>query len=58
MESTGEFFEWEESLNIADVLIAIRDNMHLERVSNDSSDMSSTSYVDNENEDDEENEDT
>jgi len=55
-EATGDLFSWNENCNIADVLIAIRENMHLESVSNDSGDMSS-SYSDNE-ENEEDKEDT
>jgi len=60
METTGDYFSWNENCNIADVLIAIRENMHLESVSNESGDMSSTSYVNNDSEGDEndENDDT
>jgi len=64
LESTGEYFSWNEKCNIADVLVAIRENMHLESVSNDSADMSSSSYLrnndgdDNNNEDDENDDET
>jgi len=44
-ETIGTYFTWDENLNIADVLIAIRENMHLESVCNDSSSLSGN-YVD------------
>lgn len=45
-ESTGEHFAWNEKLNIADVLVSLRENMHLESVSNESADLPSIAYKD------------
>jgi len=45
-ESTGDFFAWNEKLNIADILVSLRENMHLETISNESADLPSTAYKD------------
>lgn len=55
-EGIGERFAWNESKNIADVLVAIRENMHLESVSNESADLPSTAYRDASDDEDEEDE--
>jgi len=49
-ESTGEHFQWNEKQNIADILVSIRENMHLETVSNESADLPSTPYKDTDDE--------
>jgi len=53
-ETTGEHFSWAETLNIADILVALREHMHLESVSNESADLPSTAYRDASDEEDEE----
>lgn len=53
-ESIGEQFSWKETLNIADILIALREHMHLESVSNESADLPSTAYKDVSDDEDEE----
>jgi len=53
-ESTGEHFVWDEKLNIANVLVALREHMHLETVSNESADLPSTAYKDTSDDEDEE----
>jgi len=37
---------WQENLNISDVLVSLRENMHLETVSNESADLPSSVYRD------------
>ena len=44
-EATGEKFEWNPSLHIADLLVAIRENMHLRSVCNESSGLEHESYI-------------
>jgi len=51
-EGLGEFFVWSDNCNIADVLVGIRENMHLESVSNESGDLSNTNYASRQNVDD------
>jgi len=43
-ESAGKLYSWEASHKIADVLVAIRENMHLEEVCNTSSCFYNSTY--------------
>jgi len=51
-ETTGQTFAWNENLNIADILVSLRENMHLESVSNESADLPSTPYKESDEDDD------
>lgn len=46
VSTSGEYFSWSETLTIADILVALRENMHFEVVSNESADLPSTAYAD------------
>ena len=43
-ESLNKKFAWNPNLNIADVLVALRNNMHLKSVCKDSSGLHGDSY--------------
>jgi len=44
-EGLGEYFSWNENCNLADVLVGLRENMHIESVSNESGDLSNSTYA-------------